>query len=96
MKIVKMFKTALQQALSMFVISKNGKLHTCQYCGAETTQPDEVCYAAPKPAPKPVAVCENCRFNKPKNYHDIMWCRDCQQKNHFEILGNKDFINLTK
>lgn len=31
-----------------------------------------------------VAVCENCRFNKPKNYHDHMWCRDCQQKNHFE------------
>ena len=46
----------------------------------ETIQPDEVCYAAPKP----VAVCENCRFNKPKNYHDQMWCRDCQQKNHFE------------
>lgn len=80
MEIVKMFKTALQQALSMFVVSKNGKLHTCQYCGAETIQPDEVCYAAPKP----VAVCENCRFNKPKNYHDQMWCRDCQQKNHFE------------
>jgi len=31
-----------------------------------------------------VAVCENCRFNKPKNYYDYMWCRDCQQKNHFE------------
>ena len=62
------------------VVIKNGKLHTCQYCGAETTQPDEVCYAAPKV----VAVCENCRFNNPKNYHDQMWCRDCQQKNHFE------------
>ena len=80
MKIAQILKTALQQALSMFVVSKNGKLHTCQYCGAETTQPDEVCYAAPKP----VAVCENCIFNKPKNYHDQMWCRDCQQKNHFE------------
>ena len=80
MKIAKTLKTALQQALSMFVVSKNGKLHTCQYCGAETTQPDEACYAAPKT----VAVCENCRFNKPKNYHDQMWCRDCQQKNHFE------------
>ena len=59
MKISKMLKTALQQVLSMFVVSKKGKLHTCQYCGTETTQPDNVCYAAPKP----VSVCE--RLCKP-------------------------------
>lgn len=28
--------------------------------------------------------CKNCKFNKPKNYHDEMWCRDCQQGNRFE------------
>ncbi|MFQ3580227.1 MAG: hypothetical protein SNJ71_08835, partial [Bacteroidales bacterium] len=53
----------------------DGKLHTCENYETETTQPDKDCHEAPKP----VAVCENCRFNNPKNYHDLMWCRDCQQ-----------------
>jgi hypothetical protein len=30
------------------------------------------------------AVCSTCRFNKSNTYHDKMWCRDCQQKNHYE------------
>ena len=25
-----------------------GKLHICKYCGVETNQPDEECYAKPK------------------------------------------------
>jgi hypothetical protein len=30
------------------------------------------------------SVCYTCRFNKSITYHDKMWCRDCQQKNHYE------------
>jgi hypothetical protein len=29
-------------------------------------------------------VCSTCRFNKSNTHHDKMWCRDCQQKNHYE------------
>ena len=29
-------------------------------------------------------ICGKCRFVKESTYHDQMWCRDCQQGNHFE------------
>lgn len=28
--------------------------------------------------------CSNCRFHNSLTYHDKMWCRDCQQLNHYE------------
>lgn len=28
--------------------------------------------------------CENCAYFKSQVYHDLMWCRDCQQGNHFK------------
>lgn len=31
--------------------------------------------------------CENCTYYKGESYHDKMWCRDCQQKNHFKLTG---------
>lgn len=31
-----------------------------------------------------VKVCADCKYYKAETYHDQMWCRDCQQKNHFE------------
>ena len=30
------------------------------------------------------SVCENCKYFNSQKHHDKMWCRDCQQKNHFE------------
>ncbi len=29
--------------------------------------------------------CLNCRFHNSPTYHDKMWCRDCQQLNHYEL-----------
>ena len=28
--------------------------------------------------------CLNCRFHNSPTYHDKMWCRDCQQLNHYK------------
>lgn len=30
--------------------------------------------------------CLNCRFHNSPTYHDKMWCRDCQQFNHYEAI----------
>ena len=38
---------------------------------------------APAPSDK---SCSKCRFYNSETYHDKMWCRDCQQMNHFEAM----------
>ena len=30
------------------------------------------------------SVCDTCAYLKSSVYHDMMWCRDCKQGNHFK------------
>lgn len=29
--------------------------------------------------------CEQCEYFKSQKYHDVMWCRDCRQKDRFKL-----------
>lgn len=31
-------------------------------------------------------ACVNCKYYNASNYHDMMWCIDCMQKNRFKQL----------
>lgn len=32
-----------------------------------------------------VKDCQSCEYIKGTSYHDLMWCRDCQQMNHYKM-----------
>jgi hypothetical protein len=44
------------------LVEKN-KLHKCKYCGVETTQPDEECYAKPKQEYEYIGECRGNNGN---------------------------------
>lgn len=39
--------TEILKLIAKLVLADSISLHTCKYCGVETTQPDEECYKAP-------------------------------------------------
>jgi hypothetical protein len=51
------------------------ELHICKYCGAETTQPDDECYAKPQ---------------KTNNMTAVQWLQE-KMKKHFDEFGGLNY-----
>jgi len=59
----------------MTAVEPKQELHICKYCGAETTQPDDECYAKPQ---------------KTNNMTAVEWLKE-KMKKHYEEFGGLNY-----
>jgi hypothetical protein len=83
----------------MTAVEPKQELHICKYCGAETTQPDDECYAKPQKTNNMTAV-ELLKEKMKKHYEEFgglnyseYWNEEFQQALEMEKQQIIDAVN---